>query len=128
MTAPAALTVAQVMKPTMTIEPGAHLAAATYLIRHSHDPALVVMRCDSPIPLATLGYSDIAKAIDDGKDPEVSLVKDVAPPSQATVRADLLTEEAARLMQAHGVERLPVVQAQRLVGIVELADCCGGSP
>jgi predicted transcriptional regulator len=128
MTAPGSPTVAQVMKPTATIEPGAHLAAATYLIRHSHDPALVVMRCDNQIPLATLAYSDIAKAIDDGRDPENSLVKDVAAPSQTTVQADVATEEAARLMRSNGVERLPVLQARRLVGIVELTDCCGGSP
>jgi predicted transcriptional regulator len=128
MTAPLALTVAQVMKPTVAIEPGAHLAAATYLIRHSHDPALVVMRCDNQIPLATLGYTDIAKAIDNGTDPEFSLVKDVAIPSQVTVEADAATDEAARLMRSQGIERLPVLQAQRVVGIVELADCCGGSP
>jgi CBS domain-containing protein len=118
-------TVGQVMKPTMTIEPGAHLAAATYLIRHSHDPALVVMRCDRPMPLGTIGYADIAGAIVAGKNPEDVLVEDVAEASRTTIAAEAALDAAARLMRKQGVKRLPVMDAQQLVGIVELADCYG---
>lgn len=118
-------TVGQVMKPTTTIEPGAHLAAATYLIRHSHDPALVVMRCDRPMPLGTIGYADIARAIGSGQSPEDVLVEDVAEPSRMTIAADAAVDAAARLMRKQGVQRLPVMDAQQLVGIVELADCHG---
>lgn len=111
------------MKPTMTIEPGAHLAAAMYLIRHSHDPALVVMRCDNQVPLGTLGYSEIAKAIADGRDPESCLVREVARASRATTDVDTDTDTAARVMVERGLERLPVMEVAHLAGVVELADC-----
>jgi predicted transcriptional regulator len=39
------------------------------------------------------------------------------------VDADVSTRDAARLMVGQGIARLPVFDAQRLVGIVELADC-----
>jgi CBS domain-containing protein len=116
-------TVGQVMRPTATVEPYAHLAAAMYLIRHSHDPALVVMRCDRPMPQGTIGYADIARAIDAGKNPEDVLVEDVAEASHTTIAAETALVAAAHLMREQGVQRLPVMDEQQLVGIVELADC-----
>ncbi len=106
--------VGQIMKPTQSIEPGAHLAAATYLIRHSHDPALVVMRCDTPIPLGTLSYAEIAGAIGQGKDPENCLVKDVTTASRTTTTTETAVSAAARLMLKQGIQRLPVLDAQQL--------------
>ncbi|HEY7173545.1 MAG TPA: CBS domain-containing protein, partial [Micromonosporaceae bacterium] len=114
--------VSQVMRPTTTIEPRAHLDAGTYLIKHYHDPALVVMTNGTQEPVATITDADITKAIADGLDPEDTHVSQVVTAKHATVEADVAAEDAARLMLSHGVDRLPVFEGQRLVGVVELAD------
>ncbi len=55
---------------------------------------------------------------------ENTRVAHVATAKPPTVQADVVAEEAARLMLSHGVRHLPVVEGRRLVGMVELADLC----
>lgn len=117
-------TVGQVMRPPTTIEPGAHLAAAAYLIEHSHDPALVVVTDDTHEPVALITDAEIARAVAHGQSLENTHVAHVATAKPPTVQVDVVAEEAARLMLSHGVRHLPVVEGRRLVGMVELADLC----
>jgi len=115
------------MRPTTTIEPGAHLAAAAYLIKHFHDAGLVVMDADTEEPLAAITDADVTRAMADSRDVENMRVSQVVTKTQVTVRADDGTDEAARLMLSEGVDSLPVVEGERIVGIVELADVSQGS-
>jgi CBS domain-containing protein len=117
--------VGQVMRPTTAIEPGAHLAAAAYLIKHFHDDALVVVTADTQEPVATITDADITRALADGRDLENTRISQVVTARQVAVQADVSAEVAARLMASHGIQSLPVVEGQRIVGIVELADLCG---
>jgi signal-transduction protein with cAMP-binding, CBS, and nucleotidyltransferase domain len=110
------------MQPTTTIEPEAHLAAAAYVIKHSHDSALVVIADNTQEPVATIGDDEIATAIAAGRDPEDTTVSQVVTAKPVTVEAEVAAQDAARLMRSQGVQRLPVVEGQRLVGVVELAD------
>jgi CBS domain-containing protein len=122
--APERQAVAQVMRPATTIEPDAHLAAAAYLIEHSHDPALVVAADDTHEPVAMITDAEITRAVAHGRSLEDTRVTDVATAKPVTVQADVAAEDAARLMLSHGVRHLPVVEGRRLVGMVELADLC----
>jgi CBS domain-containing protein len=116
-------TVGQVMRPpTTTIEPDAHLAAAAYLIKHSHDSALVVVTDDTHEPVAMITDAEIARAVAHGRSLESTRISQVVTAKPMTVEADVVVEDAARLMLSCGVQHLPVVEGRRLVGMVELAD------
>ncbi|MFL5999636.1 MAG: CBS domain-containing protein [Streptomyces sp.] len=54
------------------------------------------------------------------------LVRDVMTPGVVAVRPDASLVEAARLMRAHAVRRLPVVEDGLPVGVVSLGDIAEG--
>ena len=74
--------------------------------------------------VGTVTDRDIAvKAVAEGKDPQTTLVRDIAETDVVTVEPDQDLNEALRLMASHQVRRLPVVeQDRRLVGVVAQAD------
>ena len=124
---PGRMTVGQVMRPTpttttTTIEPGAHLAAAAYLIKHFRDDALVVMTADTHEPIGTITDADITRALADGRDLEDTRISQLVTARQVAVHADVGAEVAARLMLSQGIQSLPVVEGRRLIGVVELGD------
>jgi CBS domain-containing protein len=119
---PGRQTVGQVMRPPTTIEPEAHLAAAAYLIEHSHDPALVVTTDDTHEPVAMITDAEVTRAVAHGRNLEETRISQVVTTKPVTVQADVDAEDAARLMLSQGVKHLPVVEGRRLVGMVELAD------
>jgi hypothetical protein len=69
---PGRQTVGQIMRPPTTIEPDAHLAAAAYLIEHSHDPALVAVTDETREPVAMISDADITRAVVHGRSLEIS--------------------------------------------------------
>lgn len=56
------------------------------------------------------------------KHPGSTKVEDIMTDNLITVTPDTTTKEAARLMAENQVRRLPVVEGERLVGIVALGD------
>jgi CBS domain-containing protein len=67
---------------------------------------------------------DIAvKVVAEGKDPQTTLVREVASTDVLMVEPDQDLDEALQLMASHQVRRLPVVeQGRKLVGVVAQAD------
>ncbi|MGJ7923085.1 CBS domain-containing protein [Neobacillus sp. LXY-4] len=56
------------------------------------------------------------------KHPGSSKVENIMSKEMVTVRPDTATQEAAKIMAQHQIRRLPVVEGDRLVGIVSLGD------
>ena len=56
------------------------------------------------------------------KHPASSKVEEIMSSEIITITADATTQEAAKLMAKHQIRRLPVVESNRLVGIVALGD------
>jgi CBS domain-containing protein len=56
------------------------------------------------------------------KHPGSTKVEDIMSNNLITISADASTKEAARLMAEHQIRRLPVVDGERLIGIVSLGD------
>jgi len=111
------------MRPAVTtVEPGAHLAGAAYLMKHSGDNALVVTANSRPVAMVT--DTDISQAVADGRNPEEVRISDLPrrEPIVVTPDTDVLT--ATRTMLLHRIHHLPVVDDDRLVGIVDLTDLC----
>ncbi|HSP71217.1 MAG TPA: CBS domain-containing protein [Gaiellaceae bacterium] len=66
---------------------------------------------------------DIAlRVVADGRDPDGVTVADIASGDLATIRPDQELDDALRLMAKQQVRRLPVVENDRLVGILAQAD------
>jgi CBS domain-containing protein len=74
--------------------------------------------------VGTVTDRDIAvKVVADGKDPQTTLVHEIAETNVVTVEPDQDLDDALQLMASHQVRRLPVVeQDRRLVGVVAQAD------
>jgi CBS domain-containing protein len=74
--------------------------------------------------IGTLTDRDIAiRVVAEGKDPESTIVRDVATTNLVTVDPDQGLDEALRLMAKNQVRRLPVVEEDgKLAGVVAQAD------
>lgn len=74
--------------------------------------------------VGTLTDRDIAtRVVAEGRDPESTMVREVASSDVVTVNPDQGLDEALRLMAEHQVRRLPVVEQNgRLLGVLAQAD------
>jgi CBS domain-containing protein len=68
----------------------------------------------------------VVRAVAEGVDPNAIVVGDVASRGLVTVDPEQDLDEALALMARHQVRRLPVVEQDRLVGIVAQADVAHG--
>ena len=64
----------------------------------------------------------VVRVIAEGKNPESTMVREVASTDLVTVEPKQNLDEALKLMAKHQVRRLPVVEGRRLVGVVAQAD------
>jgi CBS domain-containing protein len=53
-----------------------------------------------------------------GRDPRSTLLRDVVEPPNYTVAGDMDVDEAFRFLEEHDLERVPVVEDGRLVGVL----------
>jgi CBS domain-containing protein len=53
-----------------------------------------------------------------GRDPRATLLRDIAEPPLFTIDAGLAVEEAFGLLEEHDLERVPVTEEGRLVGVL----------
>jgi CBS domain-containing protein len=121
-------TVRDLMRPAITsVEIGAHLAAAAYLMKQGEDTALVVMNdATERMPIAIITETDIAEAVADGRNLDEVRISDVVTRQPVTVTPDTGVEAAAELMLSSRIRHLPVVEDGRLVGVVDIGDACRG--
>ena len=64
----------------------------------------------------------VVRVVAEGRDPSSTTVGEIVSSDLATVQPDTSLEEALNLMSQRQVRRLPVVEGDRLVGIVAQAD------
>jgi CBS domain-containing protein len=120
-------TVGEVMRPpATTVETQAHLAAAAYLMKRSHDNALVIVSDDDTRrPLGIITDADISQAVADGRDPEQVRISELHIGRRlATVEPDTPTDAALRRMLDSDAHHLVVVRDGGCVGIVDMSDLC----
>ncbi len=102
-----------------TVSPADSIQNAARIMREEDTGAVPVV--DNGRPVGILTDRDIVvRAVADG---ELNRpVRDIVSSSVVTARPDMSTREAAQLMSEHQVRRLPVVENDRLVGIVSIGD------
>ena len=106
----------------VTIEPQASVVdAAKKMIQEEKGPLPVVEGDGRPVGMVT-DRDIIARVVAEGHDPGSVTVEDIATRELVTIGADQDADEAALLMDEHGLDRLLVVEGERLVGIISEAD------
>ena len=121
---PAAATVADVMRPPVTmVGQHDHVAAAAYLMKHAGTTALLVLDAQAGQPAGIITAADVARAIADGKD-----VNDVWASAVITTRPAVATttsiRDAAKIMTVRHFRHLPVAGDTGLLGVVDIIDVC----
>ena len=105
----------------VTIEPGTSVVdAAKRMIQEEKGPLPVV---EGGQPVAIITDRDIiAHVVAEGRDPNSVKVEDVGTRDLVTIGPDQDVEEARGLMGQHELDRILVVEGDRLVGIISEAD------
>jgi CBS domain-containing protein len=105
----------------VTIEPGTSIVdAARRMIAEEKGP-LPVVEGESPVAMVT-DRDIIARVVAQGRDPNSVTVEDIATHELVTIGPDQDVEEARQLMDQHELDRILVVEGERLVGIISEAD------
>ena len=111
---------AMTSNPT-SVGPTNTAAEAAQIMKAEDIGSLPIVEGDKLV--GTLTDRDIAvRVVAEGRDPDETLVKDVATSSLITVDPEDDFDEAMRQMARHQVRRLAVVRDGRLVGVVAQAD------
>jgi len=101
----------------VTIEPGTSIVdAARRMIQEEKGP-LPVVEGDSPVAMVT-DRDIIARVVAQGRDPNSVTVDDIATHELVTIGPDHDVNEARQLMDQHELDRILVVEGERLVGII----------
>jgi len=126
MDSPSKPTVHDVMRPAVTtVERQAHLAAAAFLMHRAGDSAVVITAGpQNPQPVAVITESDITATVAEGRDVNEVRIGELIGKEPVMIGPDATVGAAAELMLSHGIRHLPVVEDDRLVGIVDIADAC----
>jgi len=89
--------------------------------------SVVVVEEDRPVGIIT--ERDIMRNIaEQFFDPSLVKVKDIMSTQLVTISGDVSVEEAARLMASRKIKKLPVVEDEKLVGIVTSMDVMRANP
>jgi CBS domain-containing protein len=113
------------VQKVQTIKSDASLKQAASSMVKSRIGSLVVMDGSRPQGIITEG--DISRAIAKGMDPTKDHVKSIMSKPVITITGDLRVEEAARVMSNANIKKLPVVEKDKLVGIITQTDIVASS-
>jgi CBS domain-containing protein len=121
-------TVRDIMRPAVTtVERRAHVAAAAYLMKRSHDNALVVLADpNSRVPVTLVCDGDVTQAVADGRDLEQTRLVDLVLPEMVELSPGTSIPDAAERMLQVAAAYAPVVEDGALVGLVDLPALCRG--
>jgi CBS domain-containing protein len=105
----------------VTIEPGSGVVdAAKRMIQEEKGP-LPIVEGNQPVAIVT-DRDIIAHVVAEGRDPNSVTVDDIATHELVTIGPDQDVDDARELMVQHELDRILVVEGDRLVGIISEAD------
>jgi CBS domain-containing protein len=103
-----------------TIHPKTSIKKAAEVMERYRIGSLVVIDKGRPVGIVTEG--DISRAVARGIELAKHPVKEIMSGSLITINPEARVEEAARIMAERKVKKLPVVENDKLVGIVTQTD------
>jgi CBS domain-containing protein len=105
----------------VTIEPATSIVEAARLMIQEEKGPLPVVEGESPVAMVT-DRDIIARVVAEGRDPNSVTVEDIATHELVTIEPDRDVNEARQLMDQHELDRILVVEGNKLVGIISEAD------
>jgi CBS domain-containing protein len=118
-------TVASIMRPPLTtVQPGDHVAAAAYLMRHEAATALVVLDAQTNRPMGLVTEADIVQLVADGRDADTVRIHDLMTTDLSVIRSTSTIRDAADTMITGRFRHLPVVEDAGLIGMIDITDIC----
>jgi CBS domain-containing protein len=112
----------QHVRDAMVPEPGTLdvSASAQEAGERLSDPAVrAVLVCDDGKLVGVITRKTLVKKIvATGRDPRTTHVGEIAEPPLYTIDAELSLDDAFRALEEHDLERVPVVEGGRLVGVL----------
>lgn len=99
------------------------LAEASRLMHEQQTGSLLVMDGDHLLGIVT--ERDVLKAVGRGLDPKKTPLKDVMTTDVITIEPHTSLRDAAKLMATKWIRHLPVMEGQKVVGIVSQRDLTG---
>jgi CBS domain-containing protein len=110
-----------VMTPNpRTVAPGDSIQNAAQIMRDEDTGAVPVVENGRPVGIVT-DRDIVVRAVADGGQPNRT-VGEIVTGSVVCATPGMSTREASQLMSDHQIRRLPVVENDRLVGIVSIGD------
>jgi len=105
----------------VTIEPATSIVEAARLMIQQEKGPLPIVEGESSVAMVT-DRDIIARVVAEGRDPNSVTVEDIATHELVTIGPDQDVNEARQLMDQHELDRILVVEGDRLVGIISEAD------
>jgi CBS domain-containing protein len=118
------LTVADIMTEVVaTIPSAATVADAIALMQRRQIRSLLVERRQTSMPFGLVTDRDIVYAVvARGHDPEKVIVQDIMRQPCIAMSPNTTIQEASQMLSDSNLERAPVVDGERLLGIVSVTD------
>ncbi|HEY8524699.1 MAG TPA: CBS domain-containing protein [Acidimicrobiales bacterium] len=106
--------------PAVTLAPDTTLRTAATVLR-DHDIGAAAVVAPGGL-VGVLSERDLVRALADGRDPDRTRVRDAMTGTPFPIEADSPLWAAAMLMLRHGIRHLPVVDDDRVVGMVSIRE------
>ncbi|KOX18213.1 CBS domain-containing protein [Nocardiopsis sp. NRRL B-16309] len=107
--------------PPITVEPSASLREAAEIMRGSDVGDVIVTEGDTLVGVLT-DRDIVLRCVAEGIDPDTATARSVCSSNVATVPAQSSLRDAVDVMRSDALRRLPVVEGERVVGVVTMGD------
>jgi CBS domain-containing protein len=109
------------VKEVITVNPDTKIRDAVELMNKNEIGCLVVTRKGKPLGIMT-ERDVLKKIVCQSKNPEQARVSEIMSKPLIVGRIDMDWREAAKLMLDHDIKKLPILDGEKLVGLVTLTD------
>lgn len=107
-------------KNVVTAEPDITVKEAARMMSQFHIGSLVILKDKKIVGIVT--ERNVLVAVAQGKDAELTTVEEIMSKNVITVASDKTIEDAVNLMVEHKIKKLPVVDGDKLIGIITASD------
>jgi len=109
------------VKEVITVNPDTKIRDAVELMNKNEIGCLVVTRKGKPVGIMT-ERDVLKKIVCQSRNPEQTRVSEIMSKPLIVGRVDMDWREAAKLMLDHDIKKLPILDGEKLVGLVTLTD------